>query len=130
MAVLLDHERTATIGCREQGFKKGMVICGYDLAFTTCSDIAEISTKEAFAFVRRCMNYQEKRWRHDNQHFVYYMFSDLYQQGKITVDEWRKFEKNANIKLSHEDDGSIIGGSIGDEVFESLCDVALGLNLY
>jgi len=66
MVVLLDQERIATIGCRKQCSKDGMVVCKYDTAFTECSEIAELNVEEAVAFVERCMMYQEteERWHH------------------------------------------------------------------
>ena len=101
LALLLDGRTTATIGCRRQGRREGMVIDEYEGRFTFKREVTKFDRDEAVTFVKSCVEYQERedRWRHDNQHFVYYTLERLHKEGKIDADVWNTFLKEAEISL-------------------------------
>ena len=101
LVLLLDGRKTATIGCRRQGWKEGIVIAEYEWRFTFKREVAVFERDEAVAFVKSCMEHQkiDERWRHDNKHFVYYIFERLQKEGKISNRAWRTFQKEVEIGL-------------------------------
>ena len=110
LALLFDGKRTATIGCKKQGKREGMVIDKYGLRFSLGkSELTQFSREEAVLFVRDCKKYQEKgeRWRHDNAHFVYYTTERLHDQGKIDDATFQSFKKETKINLHLDSNGKV-----------------------
>ena len=110
LVLLLDGEKIATIGCRKQGKREGIVIDEYENRFTFKREVTKFDRDEAVTFVRRCMEHQEidEQWRHDNQHFVYYIFERLHEEGKISGRAWRTFQQEVEIGLFLTSQGFIM----------------------
>jgi len=113
LELILNGKEDVLIDCKVQSERKGIAIFKHETMFALQRIVTHFSISEAVNFLQYCKSYQNEhfRWRHDNQHFVYYAFLHLHHQEKIGSEVWKFFQTEANITLMRDVNGSLFNST-------------------